>query len=430
MESLAPQGIYATVDVRDDPRALARVEHMAAAMDGPPVEWVDEDRLSELVAQRGWDDTRRTGELSDPHDPDVVFTTGKFHTPDERQARAERWPALATSDLLGYRMFWFRPDGTAEFKRRTKGIICQSAYQLHSIQGCLYRCAYCGLGNGVIRILANMEAYCEHLDEWLAQCPSQRIFKWDNVTDVTAFEPEYGASRLLVEYFAGRRDQYLEIYVGKSANVEHLLDLEHRGQTILQWSVAGRTQCDVLEPKTAGMADRVEAARRCQQAGYLVRFRFSPIVPVRNWREENAELIERIFERTRPDVISLCAFGWMDYAAASRCMDMELLDPEFVAAMEAAAPFLEARGYTGGGGRPIPHDARVVMFDFLISEIQRRSPDTVVALCLETPEMWRVFADRIGQDPNEYVCNCGPQCTPGGQLYDKLVGTERLLAPA
>lgn len=70
------------------------------------------------------------------------------------------------------------------------------------------------------------------------------------------------------------------------------------------------------------------------------------------------------------------------------------------------------------------------MLDFLITEIQRRSPETVVALCLETPEMWRVFGERIGQNPDDYVCNCGPQCTPGARLYDEIVGDDRPAAPA
>jgi len=89
--------------------------------------------------------------------------------------------------------------------------------------------------------------------------------------------------------------------------------------------------------------------------------------------------------------------------------------------MRSAAPFLRARGYEHGGARPIPHDARYVMLEFLIDEIQRISPETTIALCLETVEMWRALGERIGQSPEAFVCNCGPQCTPGGALYEKRV---------
>jgi spore photoproduct lyase len=422
MNQLRPEKVYVTGEVYERPECVARLERMLACIECEAVETVREDAaLDELSAERGWTRIPKWGTITERRDPDIVFTTAKFHGEEQQQERRERYPNLRARDLLGYHTCWFRPDGEPEWRRAKKGIVCQSAYQLHSIMGCPFRCHYCGLG-GMIRILLNMEEYCEHLDEWLALWPEQRLYKWDNQTDVLCFEPEYGASELLVGYFAQREHQYLEIYAGKSDNVDFLLDLDHQGHTILQWSIAARTQTEVFEDKTASMEARIEAARKCQQAGYLVRFRFSPIIPVKNWREENAELIRLIFARTKPDVISLCAFGWMDVDDARACLDFSLLDHEYVAAMEAAAPFVRERGYTIGGGRPMPHDARAVMFDFLIDTIRSVSPDTVVALCLETEEMWRAFEGRLGMTPEHYVCNCGPMCTPEGRLYDKMVG--------
>lgn len=61
-------------------------------------------------------------------------------------------------------------------------------------------------------------------------------------------------------------------------------------------------------------------------------------------------------------------------------------------------------GYTGGGGRPIPHEARMMMFRFLIDKIKRVSPKTLIALCLETEEMWKVFGKELGMSLNNYVC--------------------------
>ena len=65
--------------------------------------------------------------------------------------------------------------------------------------------------------------------------------------------------------------------------------------------------------------------------------------------------------------------------------------------MRAAAPFLKGQR-TG----PIPHDARAAIHQHLIDEITRVSPKTPIGLCLETPEMWRIFKDRC--IPGK--CNC------------------------
>jgi hypothetical protein len=419
MIPLTPRFIYVTTDLQDHPAAMARVERMIAACPGARVEFVDDEGLSAAVTERGWDQTTCWGTqtAAERHDPDLVLTTGKFHDEATKAARLERYPGLRFRDLGGYRMFWWRYDGSPEFREKSRGIICQSAWQLHSIEGCPFRCWYCGCG-GVNRLLMNVEEYLEHLDEWLQVAPAQRLYKWDNSADVTAFEPEYGWSTELVKYFARQPGKFLEIYVGKSDNIENLLSVDPRGQTILQWSISARTQSTVIEEKTATWEERIEAARACQEAGYLVRFRFSPIIPVPGWREENTELIERIFARTRPDVISLCPFGWMNATEFERRVPFDLLDPDFAAVIRAAEPFLAERGYSSGGAHPIPHDARLVLLDYLIDEIQRVGPGVPIALCLETPEMWARLGPKLGQPPGRYVCNCGPTCTPGDALYD------------
>jgi len=412
---LSPEKVYVTEDVYTDPRAAACVERLMTAIDGATAERVSYADLNDLGPKR-WKGIPRWGAQTNPRDPDLVMTTAKNHTEAEAKDFKARFPNLGVRDLWGYTSKTWREDGEPHFRKRTKGCICHSAWQLHSVSGCPFRCAYCGLG-GLNRIFVNMEEYIAHLDALCEMGPFQRLYKWDNQTDVSCFEPEWGASKLLVEYFAHKPDKYLEIYAGKSDNTDNLLSLDHKGKTIIQWSVSARTQSTVFEKETAPWDKRIEAARRCQEAGYIVRFRFSPIVPVKNWEDENAELIELIFARTKPDVISLCPFGWMSYADAKSCMDLSLLDPRFVAAMESAAPFIEARGFTSGGGRPIPHDARAYMLKVLIDEIRKHSKAIPISLCLETVEMWALFERELGmpmnpEKTNVYYCNCGPMCTP------------------
>ena len=428
MKSLKPERVFITEGVFHNPAALARTEAMLAAMTCGEVHRVTEEELNDLVPTLGWKFSN-WGTKDDPHDPDMMFTLGHFGPEEALRARSERLPNLRTRDMLGHKTMWYRQDGEVEWRKKTKGVVCQPAWQLHSVEGCPFRCAYCGCGD-LIRVITNIEEYLPHFPEWFARAPQQRLWKWDNVTDINCFEPEYDASRVFVEYFAQQPDRFLEIYVGKSDNVDYLLDLDHRGKTILQWSIGGRTQADVFEPETASMEARIEAARKCQEAGYLVRFRFSPMIPVRGWREEYRELVARIFARTRPDVITLCPFGWMDVETARACLDFSLLDPEIVAAMEAAAPFLKQRGYSCGGGRPIPHDARAVFLGAVIEEIQGYNNGTIASLCLETEEMWQVFGPALGMKSGKCLCNCGGHCTPGNEMYDRMVGTQRLAVPA
>ncbi len=427
MLQLAPRHVIVTEDAWERTDCRPVIDRLVAAMDfdGQPT-IVDDARLSRLPEEYGWTDFGRWGHYpwDERHDPDIVLTTAKFHDDAEREARLEAYPGLKHTDLGGYHHWWFRPDGEPWFREQNKGVICQSAWQLHSVSGCPFRCDYCWFG-AVCRLFVNLDEYCGHLDEWVAHAGNQRLFKWDNQSDVLCFEPEWGHTKPLVEYFARTPEKYLEIYAGKSDNVDYLLDMDHRGKTIIQWSVGPRVQCERMEQRTATMDKRIEAVRRCQEAGYIVRYRFSPMIPVVDWRQGYTELIETIFTKTKPDIITLCAFGWMDYALARSCLKWDLLDPEIATAMETMAPFVDARELRAGGGHPIPFDARLAMFRHCVDEIRRVSPDTHVALCLEMPEMWALFGEELKGRPGAYVCNCGPQCTPGGALYDKLIPANR-----
>ena len=410
---LSPQVVYVTESVEQDPRSLERAERMIAAMTpGKVVRNVTDEQLNAAVDERGWKTNLRWGERKEPHDPDVVLSTFRYDlSADDKKALIQQYPNLSVNDL-GVGAGWkFRGDGVPAWREKAH-TICQPAWQLHSATGCSFRCAYCWFGN-VINIRVNIEGLVEFTDREIKRLnPPQTIWKWDNGTDINCFEPEYGAVKPLVEYFAKQREHYLLLYTGKSDNVDFMLDYDHGGQTIIQWSLSPRTQSTQIEPVTAPWDQRVESMRKCQEAGYQVRFRFSPIMPVKNWREEYTELIELIFAKTRPDVCALCMFGWMDFDRADSCLDLSMWDPIFVDAMRAAAPFLKGKR-TG----PIPHDARAVIYQHLIDEITRVSPTTPIALCLDTPEMWKVFESQLNQSAEEYVCVCGPYCTPGNHQF-------------
>ena len=414
MKRIRLEKVYITKSVEADPRALRRAERLAAGMQaGEVVRGVTDEQLNELVVQRGWNNVPLWGQIKEEQkkDPDMVLDTFKFHhTPEERKARYEKYPHLKHRNLSGYAGFDFRSDGSAEFRRKTH-VICQSAWEFHTISGCPFRCGYCWFG-GVNNVKVNIEYFIEHADRRIKELnPPQTIYKWDNQTDINCFEPEYDATRLMVDYFAQQKRNFLLLYTGKSDNVDFMLNYDHKGQTIIQWSLAARTQSMEIEKETAPWDARVEAAAKCEKAGYHVRFRFSPIFPVRNWQQEYKELIELIFAKTHPDVMSLCMFGWMDYERAHSCIDMSLIDERFVKAMEGTASFLKGKRYG-----PLPHEAREEIYDFLITEIKRVSPDTPIALCLDTREMWTRFQDRLGMGPDNYVCVCGPLCTPGNPM--------------
>ncbi len=414
METLKASRLLVVEGVLNDPRAAARAERLQAQLRPDSVEHVDDARLCEIMDDPEIVGTGHHGMYAEI-DPVVILNREHVgETPDERQARLDANPCLSRGawPLGGFRGFYWRDSGSAAHRKRT-GTVCTPAWQIHSAWGCHYRCAYCSLGH-YVNLMMNLEEFVESLPALIERhAPSQGLFQYDNGTDIVSFEPEYGGSELMVNLFAHRESQFLELYVGKSANVDFLLDLDHRGHTVCCWSLSGRTQSREIEWRSATMEERIEASRRCQEAGYHVRHRFSPIVPVRGWREEMREMIELLFAAVTPDVITFETLRYLNFEQLHSQFDPKMLDPEFLEVMEA-----DEREQIQSG-EEIPIQYRRAVYRFVIDELERASPETPYALCREKRTTWDLFAEdfgRHGQGPDRYVCNCGPYSAPGDPL--------------
>ena len=406
MQPLSASKILIVEGVEDDPLMHARAERLRTGITADEVRTVGDEELRDVVVS-DLSACPRHGMRRDI-EPVVVLSRGRFDDSEEEQKqRTEAFPELRRHSLNGYGAFHWRDSGSPGWRERTS-LVCQPAWQIHTIVGCHFRCAYCGLG-WCVNILMNMEELVGRLDAELERCPDQTLFQYDNGTDTVCFEPEYGGARLLIDYFARKPGKALELYVGKSGHVDFLLDYGHRGHTVCCWSLSARTQSIEFEWRSAPMEARIEAMRKCQQAGYPVRVRFSPIIPVRDWRGENREMIDLLFREVAPDVVTIETIRFLNYDQMAESFDLSLIDPEFLAALDAAP----RKPDTQGGEVPDPW--RGLIYDFIFTEIGRVSPDTPIAFCREKRSMWDRFAEplaRWGQGPDAYLCNCGPFSHP------------------
>lgn len=378
MLQMPARQIYVDPDVYERPNCRRRFERMRAFIDCEGVQELDETAREEI---RGIG-MRRHGK--DDFADDAVFV---FRTYEEDQ---------------GQRYFHYR-DGRSYLTDR--GIHCQSAMELNSIFGCAFRCAYCGFGR-CVDITLDIERILLNLPDVFSRYPNQRLYKYSNMTDLPAFEPEYDGVLPMVRRFAQEQNRYLMLFT-KSDNVEFLLDADHGGQTIISWSLSSATVSREIDRWAATMEERIEAMRRCQDAGYIVRARLSPIVPVRDWQREYRRLFETMFEKVSPDLVTLEMLGWFDFDDLPEMLSRELLDQKAYSAAEAAQD--EMRGHQKS---PFPHDVRRAIYEFCIDEVKRISPATPVSICHGTPRMWEELGEKLGMHPPDFVCNCGPMSTP------------------
>ncbi|MBN2150688.1 MAG: hypothetical protein JW839_04490 [Candidatus Lokiarchaeota archaeon] len=396
--------------VHGDPLAERRLQRFVAALKPREVIDVDDDGLEHLVREIGG--TRghelRTGAYRRRGPPAIIFNAFRHDEKDLAKARKAH-PSLDTSMLLGQGAVTTRakinlhgPDWCA----------CQAGVEFHSLYGCLHACDYCHVEN-YLNVMLDLEWLAGVFERAVAMNPGQQLYKYDNHSDTICLEPEYGASELFVNLFAGLPGKYLLLYT-KSDNVDHLLGLDHGGHTIVNWSLSPRTQSTRVEKGTPPVARRIEAMAKCQAAGYRVRARFSPIVPVAGWREDYAAMAEELYGSAEPDVVTLDVVGFMSPTQMKASLDTALFDDKARALLDEQ----ERLDRPKWGKHVFPHAYRKELYEHVIGEIRRHRPGQVVSICNETFDMWDDLAPLLGAnaDPERFTCCCGPNSVPGVHL--------------
>ncbi len=411
MYPLSPPAVYAHESVTANPTYDRRLQRVLDALETPvePVIYADDDLPEIINDQDLFENCGNMGEMDVVPDPRLVFNTFRF---DDRRSERVEWLTANTeigehfaATLLGYRPWvWANYNLPGDPARTDK--VCRPCWRLHFQRGCVHKCAYCGLG-GVLISAVNSDEWCENLGRLIEAHPWQETYLLEDDADIPGLEPELGCLGEIIEWFGMLEDRYLIIHT-KSWNSEWMTDLDHNGNTIVVWSISADTQAREIEPVCGTLEERIEAARIAQDAGYQIRYKFKPIVPVRNWREEASEAIDLLFQKTDPDVISLCTFMWHDADSMKRKLDVELLDPR---ALEAA----EEAGITPEDTRtaPFPDEIRAEIYRHYFREIRKHDSEVPVSLSTENFTMWKRLEDELDCTATNYVCGCGPNSTPG-----------------
>lgn len=398
MRTLYPPKVYIIADAKTSKEARQQLEKFMSKIDTPHTETITRTQFDTIAQQQDWGrgGTQRTGTIKPHHrDPTIVFDTFTIPSPSLKHEK-QLYPHIP------FRL-WARPYSTRNAAvLTTEGVICKTAMELHCALGCIHSCRYCHVDD-LLHIMLNLNENMQNLDD-LIRTSKQELWKLDSLTDTIALEPELNASKVYVEYFSQFQDKYLLLYT-KSDNVNHLLDLKHNGQTIISWTLSPNTVAHTIENMTPSLSNRVNAMKKCVEAGYTVRCRFQPIVPIENWKRENSDMIEEVLTSVQPDVIALKALAHMNPTDLEKVFEPNCLDKHFV--YEALHSTAQSR--TAG---PLSPETRIEIYQFMIKQITKHSPNIPIALCTESAQVWKAVSAATSVSSNNFRCVCEPNGIP------------------
>jgi len=385
MKLIQVPAVYIASDRIETNDERGRLKRMLKKIDAKVEVSLEAEHIDEVIRDSEWfSREERTGQRRKGN-PNIIFSG--FDWKDKKNDPLN--PKLRVKSILGRSSFIDLRDAN-ELLRKDK-VLCNSGHEFHTAFGCLHSCSYCHVGDH-LTIMLDIEKCIEKLEVFMKKHPNQKLYKYDNQSDIMLLEPEYGATKKLVEFFS-ETDKYLMLYT-KSDNVDFLLDLDHKGQTIVCFTISNDEVAKKYEHGTPSLDERLKAAKKCQEAGYQVRFRFSPIIPVKDWKRKNKEMIAKVFSETKPEVISL----------ETLChMSREQFDDIFTDL--AYAPRKKVSEY-----ELFSHRNRKKMYKFFLEEIRKHDSEVRTALCLETPRMWDNLSKLLKQGSENFYCCCGAGC--------------------
>ncbi len=390
METVEASAVFIVEDKIKTKKEILRLNRLMKKINSKLVVNCKSKDLKDIIKENNfYSRTCRTGLLPETK-PVIIFTGFDWDKPYNNPLK----PRIYEPFEQGQFSFADYRDKKQLYKQFK--VKCNSGFEIHTAFGCLHRCRYCHIDQA-LTIMLDIEKFTEKLQLLIKNNPQQKLYKYDNQSDIPLFEPEYGAIIKLIKFFAGT-DKHLMLY-SKSDNFYYLPDFDiHKRHTICCWTLNPNEVAKDYEINAPTLEERLNAAASCQSKGYRIRFRFSPIIPVKDWKSKYSEMIEQIFLKTDPEVIcleTLChtskeeynkLFNDLEYGAKDKIDEYELFE----------------------------HEVRKEIYEFFIEKINeqtlKRNKNPKLALCLETGRMWQELYQKLNQGPNTFYCCCGEKC--------------------
>ncbi len=209
-------------------------------------------------------------------------------------------------------------------------------------------------------------------------------------TDSLALDRFTQLSRTLVNFMAEQQQAVLELKT-KSAVIHNLEGLEHKGRTVVSWSLNSTSIMAREEIRTATLEQRLAAARQCAEWGYRLAFHFDPIIEHPGWQQGYAETIKRLFEVVPAENIAWISMGALRYLPAlknigtGRFPQSRIFYQEFIEGLDGKSRYFR------------PH--RVELYRHIYDLLKSRAhAKTCIYFCMESDEIWQ---EVMGYTPGE-----------------------------
>jgi spore photoproduct lyase len=271
-------------------------------------------------------------------------------------------------------------------------IVCPHFLELKWAYGCPFDCSWCYLKgtfrfrpNGKEPVIKDYDKIEKHTRAFLAEVGIPEILNTGEIADSLMFENgDRPFSKFIIPIFESQ-SKHKVLFLTKSSNKKNLLELESRSQAIMSFSFNAIPVAERWE-KAPKIIKRLEAAEKLYKAGYEVRLRIDPMVPIENWKKHYFYLIDLTFEKFVPSRITLGSLRGLQ-STINGCTD------------KSWTKFLSE---SSNWGKKIEKKLRYEMYSTIIQYLHQKYDYKNIGLCKETMHMWKM----LNMEYKKIKCNC------------------------
>jgi spore photoproduct lyase len=301
----------------------------------------------------------------------------------------QRKEEIPEKDLNRHTLFVSSPRGkTVTRCPGSRGHLCCNYITVDLYLGCTLGCGYC-----IMDSYLNFSPLTVYLQPQRSIARLQELARKNGditiragtgeVGDSLLLDPLFGLSEVFITALSVHPNVYFELKT-KTHFVDHLLEVEKKGNAVIGFSVNPQSHIEAHEPHASSLAQRLEAARRAAQAGYRLAFHFDPVFFSDNWEQEYLSLVKAL-RRFSCERIAWISLGAMRYTSAlrQRLGEQAFLYEEFVPCRDGKFRY--------------PQKMRIPIYRTLYEALNREL-SAPIYLCMESPAVWHeVFGNVPGK---------------------------------
>ncbi len=272
-------------------------------------------------------------------------------------------------------------------------VVCPHFMELKWAYGCPFDCAWCYL-KGTFRFLPtktrpvfkDRDKIALHTRAFLEEATTPEILNTGELADSLMGESaEEPFSRFIVPMFEAQA-RHKVLFLTKSDRIDNLLGMTSHDQTIVSFTLNAQEVADRWEKGAPPVERRIEAGRRLSEAGYEVRVRIDPIVPVPDSEEQYRRLIDELFASFVPERVTLGSLRGLQSTINNSP------DRSWTAYLRESSNW----------GKKVDFGTRLAGYSTVIKQLKTTYHYEAIALCKETVAMW----EALGMDYKKMGCNC------------------------